>query len=144
MKGVLDAVSAALFGRSIPTSRMLFGTGAHDFDIVGESFYQDALEALAGGRHIKAAHVECVAFMAPEPDNSHDETAVVVTIERRKVGHFGREHSRAVLRRLEELGIPKGASCRALICGGWDEGCGDTGDFGVKLDIVWPLCLAPK
>jgi hypothetical protein len=85
MKGVLDAVSAALFGRPASASRMLFGTGSYDFDIVGESFYQDALEALAGGRHVKAAHVECVAFIAPEPENPHDQNAVVVTIERSKV-----------------------------------------------------------
>jgi hypothetical protein len=123
---------------------MLFGTGVYDFDIVGESHYQDALEKLAGGKTADGANLKCVAFIAPEPENPEDENAVVVTIERRKVGYLGREHSKAILRRLEQLKVPKGVSCRALICGGWDRGCGDEGEFGVKLDMVWPLCLDVK
>jgi hypothetical protein len=135
---------SGLFGCPRPMPPFLLGANAFDFGVVGESFYQEALERLAGGRKFDPAHVRRNAILLPEDDNPHDEHAVAVLIRGQKVGHIGHELSGAFRRRMLDLGVQEGVSCSAEICGGWDRGCGDTGYFGVKLDLVWPLCLAPK
>jgi hypothetical protein len=32
--------------------------------------------------------------------------------------------------------------CKAVIQGGWDRGEGDTGEFGVRLNIIRPFAFA--
>lgn len=55
---------------------MLRGDGNFEFEVVGESFYQDALSEAAGGKTFDGVRSTVYVFLAPEPDNKHDPDAV--------------------------------------------------------------------
>ena len=109
--------------------------GSFRVDAVGEPHYQDALEAIAGGRTEEGADLETVALLVPEPSNRYDPNAVQVMIEGKVVGYLSRRNA-AILQgpilakmRREQRAV----ACRARIVGGWDRGRGDRGHFGVRL-----------
>ena len=114
----------------------LEGDGSFELEIVGESFYQDALDNITGGKTEDGYEMEVEAMLNYDDDNPYDNKAIAVSIEGEKVGHLSRKLARQFRERMEETGCP-GASavCKALIVGGWDRGNGDRGDFGVKLDL---------
>ncbi|MSP20043.1 MAG: hypothetical protein EXQ93_00610 [Alphaproteobacteria bacterium] len=59
-----------------------------------------------------------------------------VDIEGATVGYLNREHAKQYRQQLLQAGQAGiTATCPALIVGGWDRGRGNTGHFGVKLDI---------
>jgi hypothetical protein len=110
--------------------------GTYDVDVVGESHYQDALEAICGGRTEHGHRHEAEAYLAPEDDNPHDAKAVRVQIQNRVVGYLDRETARSFRKQMKNIGmIGVVAKCNAIIVGGWDRGAGDRGHFGVKLDL---------
>lgn len=117
------------------------GDDSFEVAIVGESFYQDVLEELAGGRSDASADLECEALLVPETDNPYDVNAVGIYIEGRKVGHMDRRGAAAYRRLLKKVGQPLAQiSCYAKIVGGWERR-DDAGHFGVMLDIADPMGL---
>ncbi|HWO71025.1 MAG TPA: HIRAN domain-containing protein [Actinomycetota bacterium] len=109
--------------------------GRFRVDAVGESRYQEALEAIVGGRTEEGADLETVALLVPEPTNRYDPNAVQVLIDGKVVGYLSRENAEvlqprilATMRREQ-----RAVACRARIVGGWDRGGGDRGHFGVRL-----------
>lgn len=122
----------------------LEGDGSYFGEVRGESYYQDELEQIVGGRTEDGANFRCIAELVPDPANSHDPNAVRVEIAGLTVGHIPREHApkfRAII--TEQAGTNGRAQCAAKIVGGWDRD-GDEGSFGVKLDLVWPLKATPR
>jgi hypothetical protein len=120
-----------------PTAVVL--SGGLEVDVVGESHYQDALTAIVGGKRPESVRIPTQATLVPEPDNPYDPNAVAVYIDGRKVGHLPRLAAQAfapVGRRLAEQ--QQVGACSATITGGWDRGDGDTGHFGVILDLAHP------
>ncbi len=120
----------------IPATKHLDGDGSFDFDIVGESYYQDALERIVGGRTDESSEFECIASLVCEDDNPHDSNAVAVYINGQKVGHLARPVAagfRDIQRRHGWVG--QIVTADAMIVGGWDRGGRGKGHFGVKLDI---------
>lgn len=115
-------------------------------DVVGESFYQDAIEEAGGGRSERGALIPLVtAQLVLEPENPHDANAVRVEVGGQPCGHIPRTEAadyHAVIAGLNEIGRP--ASCRAWITGGWDRGDGDLGSFGVRLDLHEDRGLAER
>jgi hypothetical protein len=112
------------------------GNGEFAFEIVGESHYQKALELAAGGRAPESVRVRKRAMLVPEPDNPHDENAVRVDIDYRRVGYLSREDAIEYNRRLFKKGLAgKAMTVDAIIVGGWDRGDGARGHFGVRLDL---------
>lgn len=112
------------------------GPGEFGCEVVGESHYQGALEAIAGRRSAEPARIKTTARLVCEHDNPHDKNAVRVDIGGRTVGYLDRATAITYRARLEEQGIGKlTLSADALIVGGWDRGNGDRGHFGVKLDL---------
>ena len=103
-------------------------------NVVGESYYQDALTTLTGGRRSHGVDMLCVAMLVPEPTNEYDRDAVAVTINGLKIGHLSREEA-LLYRPLVDQAITVAglASVEARICGGWDHGATDRGSFGVEL-----------
>lgn len=103
-------------------------------NVVGESYYQDALTKVTGGRRSHGVDMNCVAMLIPEPTNEYDRDAVAVTINGLKVGHLSREEARfyrpLVDQTIKAVGL---ATVEARICGGWDHGASDRGSFGVEL-----------
>ncbi len=113
--------------------------GGLEVGVVGESHYQDALTAIVGGKRPESVRIPTQATLVPEPDNPYDPNAVAVYIAGRKVGHLPRPAAEAftpVGRRLAEQ--QQVGACSATIIGGWDRGDGDTGHFGVTLDLAHP------
>lgn len=117
----------------------LAGNGRYRTEIVGESHYQAALTKIVGGRSRAGHDHQCVALLVPEPKNPHDRNAVGVLIDGMKVGHLSRlDAERFRLRDLDLVPL----TCAAKVVGGWRTNQHDSGHFGVKLDLVWPISPA--
>lgn len=137
-----------LFGRSKKNNSkidqqkdfiFLEGDEEYDFEIVGESKYQDALEDICGGRSTESADCECIVTLEFEPSNGYDPNAVAIMIAGSKVGYLARHHAAEYHEASKRHGFYKRSTqCNAMIVGGWDNGHGKRGHFGVKLDLSWP------
>ncbi len=127
-----------IFGRRPPAAKSLAGDGRYRVEVVGESYYQEALEVICGGRTEDGADHNCIATLVPEPDNPRDRNAIRVDIDGRTVGYLPRFDAIGYRDGLMLAGIPLGAlHCRAVVRGGWDRR-GERGHFGVMLDMDWP------
>lgn len=133
------------------------GNGRYDFDIVGESHYQDNLDLVAGPKGFDGCNFECVVALTYDDTNVHDPLAVAVIVWRendahRRVGFLSRKDARIFRREVADLGHDPSQFllCRAKIVGGWryeelgedEDGQDDShseGMYGVKLDLVMPL-----
>jgi hypothetical protein len=65
-------------------------SGNETLEVVGESFYQDALWDFVGGRSSEPVRAEIVAVLVPTSDNEHDPNAVEVRINNERVGYLSR------------------------------------------------------
>jgi tetratricopeptide (TPR) repeat protein len=74
-----------------PSTGAAFYGGNHDLEVVGESYYQDALWQVVGGRTTDRVRANVRAILVPETDNPYDSNAISVWIDGRKVGHLSRE-----------------------------------------------------
>lgn len=110
--------------------------GGFEYNIVGTSFYQDALQKVAGDHTGKMARVRTIAHLVPDPKNPHDDKAVRVDIAGHTVGHLSREDARSFRRRLGAKKIgPNTTTCAAEVWGGNTDRHGKEWGYGVKLDI---------
>ncbi len=111
--------------------------------VVGESFRQEALERIAGGRGPTGVrNQDHLAGLRPEPDNPKDPEAVEVEIDALLVGYLSRADARAyrpIIDRLATHGLAM--ACQASLIGGWDRGEGDRGAIGVQLHVGTPAQL---
>jgi hypothetical protein len=120
-----------LFGRARPNSIIepappaaIHGTlygGQETLEVVGESFYQDAIWAEVGGRRQGRITHDIQAVLVPEFDNPHDPNAVRVGIHGRCVGHLSRadaEVYRPGLLRLMERSLNGLVCLRGQVIGG--------------------------
>lgn len=113
----------------------IVGPGLYEVDIVGESFYQDALNEIAGGKTEDGHSLEKKAILFLQDDNPHDDKAVAIFIDRKLVGHLERETARSFRQELATAGVPgQHTFVGALIVGGWSRE-NDEGHYGVKLDL---------
>lgn len=131
----------------IPTHAKVPILDACDHDpvqVVGESFHQEALERIAGGRTPDGpVRREHVAALVPEPTNPYDANAISVQIEAQPVGHLSREDAirfRPVFALAKSQGYPA-LGCHATLKGGWDRGGEDRGSIGVELLMAGPAGL---
>lgn len=95
-----------LFNQRSAPRRMPAATtfGGHDtLEVVGESFYQDALWLLVGGFHAERVSQGCTAALLPEPKNKHDANAIQVLIHGYLVGYLSRDDAVAYLPGLRRL-----------------------------------------
>lgn len=126
---------ARVVSQSASSVRYVQGPGAYEYDIVGESYYQDALAQIAGPKTPEGHEHFCRAELRPEPNNPHDRDAVGVLIEGRKVGHLARPDAAAYVAMLRRIGTPnRSYEVDAKIIGGWLRRSGE-GHYGVKLDL---------
>lgn len=109
--------------------------GNFDFEVVGESYYHSQLRSLAGDHGDDAANVSCVALLAPEDENPHDNKAVSVHIGGKKIGYLSRDDARSFRRRLSSKKLTNQVtSCNAIIVGGGIRD-GQRLSYGVWLDM---------
>ena len=104
-----------------------------NYEVVGESNYQDALERFAGPKTEQGVSFPCEVLLVSENDNPHDRMAVRVELDGLTVGYLAREDARDLRGLLAEEGL-RGARVRspAMIKGGWKKP-DDEGMFGVEL-----------
>ncbi len=122
-------------GSAYPSAQ-LPGPGTYEFDIVGESQYQDELEAICGGRTEDSAEHLTEAVLHLEDSNPHDNQAVRVAIGGNTVGYLSRKDARSYRKQLKQLGHERIlCKCNAMVVGGWQRSRTDRGHFGVKLDL---------
>ena len=121
----------------------IFSRSANVVEVVGESFYQEALMALGRRRgELGVEQKEHMAALTAEPSNPKDPMAVQVQVNGLQVGYLDREDARTyrpVLDRLARHRLLMGAP--AMLIGGWDRGYGDVGSIGVQLHIGTPAEL---
>jgi rubrerythrin len=110
----------------------LYG-GSEPLDVVGESFYQDALWRLAGGRTSEPVECAIRAVLEPEPSNKRDSNAIMVRIDGHCVGYLSRHDAAAYLPGLNTLREQGPVELAGLIVGGGPRRDG-IGFLGVFLD----------
>lgn len=126
--------------------------GGEDLEVVGESFHQDNLWQLVGGRHSfeQRVEVDICAVMVAENDNPYDANAVAIWIDGLKVGHLSRDDARryrpGLLTLQEAQGVP--IALRGVIVGGGMRADGpgrlgvflrhDPADFGLRRPPLAP------
>jgi hypothetical protein len=132
-----------------PLDVVLYG-GGHDLEVVGESFYQDALWRVVGVRSTERVRMEIEAVLVAETDNAYDDNAISVWIGGVKVGHLSREDAEAYRPGLLALQAREGKSIalRGVIVGGGvrQDGLGflgvwmshDPADFGLVAVVPPP------
>jgi rubrerythrin len=69
--------------------------GDETLEVVGESYRQDALWAIVGGRRSEPIRHETHALLIPEPDSPYDPNAIQVLIAGQLVGYLSREDAAA-------------------------------------------------
>ncbi|MEM7280556.1 MAG: hypothetical protein AAF438_02830 [Pseudomonadota bacterium] len=120
------------------------GQGKFNFDIVGESNYQDTLDRLV---EQKKHHDEPLVYKASllyESDNPYDKNAVKVEIDQMIVGYLNRENAKYYRSQMTELGYEGYVvRCDAKIVGGWRNDRGQQAHYGVRLDMP-TMGLNPK
>jgi rubrerythrin len=111
--------------------------GGHDtLEVVGESFYQDALWRIVGGLRAETIRFDTQAVLVPEPDNPHDHNAIQVRISGALVGYLSRHDAATYLQgllRLMEVDPSHLVALRGQIVGGGQRPDG-LGFLGVFLD----------
>ncbi len=116
--------------------------GEVPLDVVGESYRQDTLWRLVGGRRPEPVRQEVVAVLLPE-DNEHDANAVSVLIDDQLVGYLSRGDAARYRPGVETLIERIGAvALRGVILGSGQQPDGlgrlgvvlrhDPADFGVS------------
>ena len=112
------------------------GAGDFEFEVVGESFYQNDIARLAGAHGEHSAEVQCIATLVLEDDNKHDPKAVAVIVGGRKVAHLSRDDARSFRRRLGAKKLSGATTtCDAMVVGGGTKRGGEKLMYGIKLDI---------
>lgn len=133
-----------LFGRRAAVVPVrLAGDGACDFEVVGEHAYQAALSEICGGKCETGTELECVAQLVPEPSNPYDGNAIAVRVRGKTVAYLRREDAKEYHAHMGRQNLRgRITECDAFIVGGWSrlrrDGERSEGDFGIKLDLVWP------
>jgi hypothetical protein len=107
-----------------------------EFEIVGESNYQDAIKRLAGDHGSEPASAEFRAMLVPEV-NPHDHLAVRVDGQGvGTVGYMSRDDARSFRRRLTAKKLGDAATlCFAEVTGGGTARNGNKLFYGVRLAI---------
>jgi hypothetical protein len=111
-----------------------------NFEIVGEASYQQALDAICGGKCEEGHNLPVIAQLCFQEDNPFDPNAVVVFIDRKVVGYIPRNLAKTM--RDQILGLnpeERPVTCDAQVVGGWMRDSGDEGHYGVKLSLSHPL-----
>lgn len=137
--GLLERIFGGTQARDAVRSdhRLLALPDDDHMSVVGESFYQDALRALAARCTSGTdGQPSFEAVLVAEPDNPYDANAIAVHGPTGKVGHLSRETAERYAESFELLRNAgyDGGSCIGLLNGG-DP---DRPNYGVVLKLAYP------
>lgn len=121
-------------GKSFDDMTVVSRSANYDFDIVGESHYQQNIRKLVGRRGKKGKSETMDARLVLEDENKYDRNAVRVELRSLfvdwvQVGYL----SRADAMRYRAGSYPR--HCNGLVCGGFQKEDGTWTRYGVKLDL---------
>ena len=113
------------------------GPGNFDIEVVGESYYLKNFEKICGPRCADGVNLDVKAILTLDDSNPHDKKAVQISIEGHVVGYLAKDIAREFRSAIKAGGLAEYRSfeCDATIRGGWDDGNGSRGHYGVWLDI---------
>lgn len=101
-------------------------------EVVGESAYQDAFVRITGGKRPEGFDQPVMAALVPDSEAG----AIAVYIGADRVGSFSSRDAGAYNRYVAAIIARHNvATAGAIIRGGWDNGAGDTGMYGLVLWI---------
>jgi hypothetical protein len=144
--GLFDWLFGASTGSTQPAAlgpiHLARGRG-YTFELVGESYYQDTLDAICGGKCEDGHNFPVAVQLCFQENNPHDRNAIMVLINRKVVGYVPRHITAGMRLELLELNPTEHPiTCDAKIVGGWLRGDdGDEGHYGVRLNLSQPLKL---
>lgn len=115
----------------------LAGTGDYLIEVVGESNYTANFEKICGPRTPDGVRMTVRAQLILENTNRFDGSAVRVDVQGLTVGYLPRLVAKDFRRAIASAGLAKATvfECGGLIQGGWDNGRGDRGHYGIRLDL---------
>lgn len=116
---------------------IITGPGNFDIEVVGEIHYQAQFIKFCGPKCKDGFDLEVRAHLHLENDNQFDKLAVAVLLGGGKVGHLPKELAREFRRAVKAGGLKEYTTfeCAGHVKGGWDNGAGNTGHFGIWLDL---------
>jgi hypothetical protein len=122
-----------------PTSEIprIAGDGRFAVEVVGESNYLHSFETICGPRSKDGVNMQTRALLILEHNNKHDSNAVRVSVQGHTVGYLPRSLAANFRHVIRAAGHSRHSvfDCAAVIRGGWDNGRGKQGHYGVWLDI---------
>jgi hypothetical protein len=104
----------------------------YSFDVVGESYNREKILAIIRENNaIKQGELLVEAIMVKEPDNEFDDNAVLVAVNKKKVGYVPSDISYEIANYLDERGLD-GIRVKGKF--GWDT-TNPSPAIGLKLDF---------
>lgn len=107
-----------------------------EYEIVGESFYQNNLLKIIGSKSEESIELKVNALLQRDLNNKHDKNAVAVYVNDLQVGHLNRHDAKFFCEIIKSKRF-KDNDCfdvDGLIVGGWKRKNSE-GNLGVKLNI---------
>ncbi|AOY00123.1 hypothetical protein [Jeongeupia sp. USM3] len=119
-----DRKQGAAFAADIP------GPGGYNFEVIGESKYQNRFRANLPDEFTKPAAVRCYVVARLEIDDDPDaQNHIIVKLGYSPVGHIPEEDVRSVRQMIKQHGRGQtAASCRAVVVK-------RNGSYGIWLDL---------
>lgn len=123
-------------------SKALTSSKQYSTKVVGTSFCQENLIRVCGPKKAASVELEVAAELILENDNPADVNAVAVLVDDLKVGYLPKRE--AMIHRILIHGSDYSKDrliCIGKINGGWDNGYGNCGHYGVAVELPYKAGL---
>lgn len=123
-------------------SKALTSSKQYSTKVVGTSFCQENLIRVCGPKKEESVELEVAAELVLENDNPADVNAVAVLVNDLKVGYLPKRE--AMIHRILIHGSDYSKDrliCIGKINGGWDNGYGNCGHYGVTVELPYKAGL---
>ena len=123
-------------------SKALSSSEQYSTKVVGTSFCQENLIRVCGPKKAASVELEVPAELVLENDNQADVNAVAVMVDGLRVGYLPKRE--AMIHRILIHGSDYSKDrliCLGKINGGWDNGYGSCGHYGVAVELPYKAGL---
>ena len=123
-------------------SKALSSSEQFSTKVVGTSFCQENLIRVCGPKKEESVEIEVAAELVLENDNPADVNAVTVLVDGLKIGYLPKRE--AMIHRILIHGSDYSKDrliCIGKINGGWDNGYGNCGHYGVTVELPYKAGL---
>lgn len=123
-------------------SKALSSSEQFSTKVVGTSFCQENLIRVCGPKKEESVELEVAAELVLENDNPADVNAVTVLVDGLKIGYLPKRE--AMIHRILIHGSDYSKDrliCIGKINGGWDNGYGNCGHYGVTVELPYKAGL---